>query len=115
MTKVVPYITFMKHAEKITKAATNSRPVLKSVYHSDKFVAVTDSHRAYIATGIYDGEEKTIDPTTGVDVDKGRYPDLSRIKQDESNAEHKQEIDVNSVYETVRAVEIANRLTRGTV
>ena len=114
MGEQVSYLTFMKHAQKVTKSANNSRPVLKTVYHSDKHVAVTDSHRLYVATGVYDGEEKTINPETGVEEEHGKYPDIGRLLIDDNSVKYTQEIDVNAVYDTVRAIEIANRVTRKT-
>lgn len=114
MSGQVSYLSFMKHAEKVSKTANKARPVLSTIYHSDKHVAVTDGHRLYVATGVYDGEEKTINPATGIAEDNGKYPNVERFLMTEDSVEYSQEIDVNAVYDTVRAIEIANRVTRGT-
>lgn len=114
MGEQVTYLTFMKHAQKVTKSAHNTRPVLKTVYHSNKHVAVTDSHRLYVITDVYEGEEKTLNPATGIEEEHGRYPEIERLLMPENSIKYSQEIDVNAVYDTVRAIEIANKLTRET-
>ena len=115
MTAFVPYVTFMKHAKKVAKGPTiKTRPVLSTVYHSDKHVAVTDSYRLYLATGLYDGEEKTLDAQTGQEVDHGKYPDLERLIADSGNAEYTIDVPVNELYDALRAIEIAGRLNKTT-
>jgi len=110
----VPYVTFMKHAQKVTKTASKSRPILGAVIHREDYVAVTDSHRLYKAKDIYEGTEKQIDPTTGLEVDNGNYPDVERLIQDYSDATHVFNIDVTHAYEAVRAIEIASRVNKAT-
>lgn len=112
MTAFVPYVTFMKHAQKVTKSASKSRPILSAVVHREDYVAVTDSHRLYKATGLYDGDEKQVDPVTGLDVDYGNYPEVERLISEESDAKYTHEIDVHSTYEAIRAIEIANRIDK---
>lgn len=110
MTAFVPYVTFMKHAKKVVKSHTaKTRPVLGTVIHRDDYVAVTDSYRLYVATGLYEGEEKQIDADTGMEVNHGTYPEIKRLIQDASDAAYSLEIDVNLAYEAVRAIELASR------
>lgn len=115
MTSFVPYVTFMKHAKKVAKGPTTKfRPILSTVYHSDKYVAVTDSHRMYVATDIYSGEEKTLDAQTGQEVDRGKYPDVERLIADSANADYTYDVPVNELYDALRAIEIAGRLNKAT-
>lgn len=76
----VSYLTFLKHAEHVTKATSASRPVLQGVYHHpDKSLVVTDSHRLYIAKDAHNSEEgKIIAPKTGEEIE-GKYPEVSRL------------------------------------
>ncbi len=114
MTKV-PYVTFMKHAQKVTKSPTcKTRPVLGGVIHRDNYVAVTDSHRLYFASEMYEGEEKNVDPKTGAEITEGNYPDVVRLIQDEGNAKHVYTIDVTHAYEVVRAIELASKVNKAT-
>lgn len=107
----VSYLTFMKHAEKVTRNARASRPVLKGVNHADGYVEVTDSHRLYRASDIYEGEAKLIAPKTG-EVIEEKYPELSRLIPDATSAVASAEIDVSNAYEAVRAIEIADKQAR---
>ncbi|WP_340043271.1 hypothetical protein [Bacillus velezensis] len=76
----IPYIMFMKHAEKITKNAPSGRPVLKGVHHTeDGNLVVTDSHRLYLAKNSVHGSESTVlDPKTGDQID-GNYPTVDQL------------------------------------
>jgi DNA polymerase III sliding clamp (beta) subunit (PCNA family) len=79
----VAYGTFLKHAEFVTKAVSETRPILKGVFHrQDGSLVVTDSHRLYVAK---DGHSRVdgaiINPKTGEMID-GNYPDVSRIIPD---------------------------------
>lgn len=113
MTNFVPYVTFMKHAKKVAKGKdAKTRPVLSTVYHSDNHVAVTDSHRLYLATGLYDGEEKTLDAQTGQEVEHGNYPDVERLIADSNNADCKFDVSVDKLYDALRAIEIAGKLNK---
>src|SRR5690625_5501713 len=107
MGEQVSYLTFMKHAQKVTKSAHNTRPVLKTVYHSNKYVAVTDSHRLYLATDLYKGEEKTLDAQTGQEVDRGKYPDVERLIADSADADYMHDLPVDDLFDALRAFEIA--------
>lgn len=114
MTKV-PYVTFMKHAQKVVKSPTcKTLPVLGGVIHRDNYIAVTDSHRMYYATDMYEGEEKNVNPITGLEIDNGNYPDVERLIQDSSNAKHVYNIDVTHAYEAVRAIELASKVNKAT-
>lgn len=105
----------MKHAQKVVKSPTcKTRPVLGGVIHRDGYVAVTDSHRLYLASDIFEGEEKNVDPITGAEIVEGNYPDVLRLIQDEGNAKHVYYIDVTRAYEAVRAIELASKLNRST-
>ncbi|MEK4970674.1 hypothetical protein MKX29_24020 [Cytobacillus sp. FSL R7-0696] len=77
---MVSYITFMKHAEKVAKAASSSRPVLKGIYHAENGDAiVTDSHRLYVANNCQSAQDTSIiNPKTGEKID-GSYPDVYRL------------------------------------
>jgi len=114
MTKV-PYVTFMKHAQKVTKTASKSRPILGVVIHREDYVAVTDSHRLYLATDVYNGEdEKQVDPISGLEVDNGNYPDVTRLIQEPEDAKYSYSIDVLHAFEAVKAIEIAGKVNKAT-
>ncbi|NYV67601.1 hypothetical protein HYI36_20185 [Bacillus sp. Gen3] len=76
----IPYVKFMKHAEKVTKAVSTSRPVLKGVHHAeDGSLAVTDAHRLYVAKNAHANTAgEIIDPKTGGAIE-GNYPDVTRL------------------------------------
>lgn len=76
----IPYILFMKHAEKVSKTASSSRSVLKGVYHSNNGdLVVTDAHRMYLnKDGNHRKDGAVIDPKTGNEIE-GKYPDTSRL------------------------------------
>ena len=113
MNVFVPYVTFIKHAEKVIKSSKlKTRPIFQTVLHKDSYVAVTDNHRLYFADNVYEGEEKTIDLATGQAVDRGTYPDITKLIQDESHAKITHIIDVLQTYEAVRAIEIASKINR---
>ena len=99
------YTTFMKHAEKVTKAASSGRPILKGVCHSaDGSVVVTDSHRLYILENGYKTDVQTvIDPKTGTTID-GNYPDTSLLLPYEDDALVTLEIDVANALAAVKAM-----------
>lgn len=75
----IPYLTFLKHAEKVVKDVPESKPVLKGVYHREGFVYTTDGFRLYKAKceyGVNDGD--TIEIASGRKLD-GDYPDIERV------------------------------------
>ncbi|MGE0981493.1 hypothetical protein [Bacillus cereus] len=82
----IPYLTFMKHAEKVTKGVSGSRPMLKGVNHkSDGTLIVTDSYRLYVAKKGHTNETtSTINPKTGESIE-GNFPDVSRLIPDKRN------------------------------
>jgi DNA polymerase sliding clamp subunit (PCNA homolog) len=77
----ISYTTFIKHASKVTKSATENRPALKGIFHraEDGALIVTDSHRLYKAAGVYSGGmDAVINPVTGETID-GVYPDADKV------------------------------------
>lgn len=111
MTKI-PYVTFMKHAQKVTKAVSKSRPVLGGVIHRDGNLAVTDSHRLYFATDAYEGEEKNVNPKTGAEIVDGNYPDVSRLIPYASDAKFTAKIDVDKAAQAVKLIESAGKVDK---
>ncbi len=77
---MIGYTVFMKHAEKITKKVSASRPVLKGVHHTDGGdLVVTDAHRLYLAKNAQSQQDGSIVcPTTGQQIE-GSYPDVHRL------------------------------------
>lgn len=76
----IPYLTFLKHAEKVVKDVPESKPVLKGVYHSDGFVYATNSFCLYKAKSSYTaGEGEVVDVATGQILAEGRYPNVKTI------------------------------------
>ena len=72
-------LTFIKHASKVTKKVSGSRPVLKGIHYTEVGVELTDSHRLYQAklpqpqlVG------QIINPETNEVID-GNYPNTERI------------------------------------
>jgi DNA polymerase III sliding clamp (beta) subunit (PCNA family) len=70
----------MRHASKITKAASELRPTLKGVYHrSDGTLIVTDSHQMYQVEGLYFGaKDQIINPVSG-ELIEGAYPNTDQV------------------------------------
>ncbi|NYV67602.1 hypothetical protein HYI36_20190 [Bacillus sp. Gen3] len=107
----IPYVTFMKHAEKVTKTASASRPILKGVFHSDDgSLIVTDSHRIYFAKNAHtNGAESVIDPKTGANID-GNYPDCSRLIPDKSNVKYSVKVPVKESLDAFTALLKASQI-----
>ena len=107
----VPYVKFMKHAEKITKAASKDRPVLKGVFHADDgSLAVTDSRRLYFAKNAHTNESNVvIDPKTGAIID-GNYPDIKRHIPDPDDAKYTVKLDVKEAVEAFNALLKSNHV-----
>lgn len=106
----ISYTTFIKHASKVTKHVGLARPALQGVYHraKDGALIVTDSHRLYKATGIYDGGTDTIiNPVTGEVID-GVYPDTDRVIPENPVAEFQLE----SISRIVRIMKPFSELAR---
>lgn len=105
------YTTFMKHAEKVTKAKhTASRPVLQGAYHqTDGSVVVTDSHRLYkLFNGFQTTEAFIQNPKTGEHID-GNYPDMSRLLPDPHSAEHTFMVNVKELHDAAKAMFTAHK------
>lgn len=113
MTKI-PYVTFMKHAQKVTKAVSKTRPVLGGVIHRDNYIAVTDSHRLYFATDAYEGEEKNVDPKTGAELTDGNYPDITRWIPEPYDAKFSVKINVDMAAQAVKIIEAAGKVGKAT-
>ncbi|WP_226568186.1 hypothetical protein [Bacillus stratosphericus] len=107
------YVTFMKHAEKITKKTSSGRSVLKGVYHSeDGSLVVTDSHRLYLAKNISRGVEGTVlDPKTGV-VIEGKYPDVRRLFPDEGTESARISFDIDILLPGLLALLKCNQVNK---
>lgn len=85
----IAYVTFVKHAQKVTKTASASRPILKGVHHAeDGTLVVTDSRRLYLAKNAHANTlGEIIDPKTGAVID-GQYPDVSRLIPDANDSKY---------------------------
>ncbi|SIR92690.1 hypothetical protein [Bacillus velezensis] len=110
----IPYIMFMKHAEKITKNAPSGRPVLKGVHHTeDGNLVVTDSHRLYLAKNATHGNEPTVlDPKTGDQID-GNYPPVDRLIPSVSNTIAEILFDTKDLLSGVSALLKCNQVASG--
>jgi hypothetical protein len=94
---MIDYKIFMKHAEKVTKNASPTRPVLKGVKHLENGAAVvTDSFRLYVANGIHDRQDGAVITPAGKKVD-GNYPDVTRIIPESSYAKYSLQIEVSEM------------------
>lgn len=97
---MIDYKTFIKHAEKVTKTAPETRPVLRGVFHKeDGSAIVTDSHRLYIAKGVHSRRKDTVLSPDG-EVIEGKYPDVTRVIP----SEYRQTIDVD-VRELIKVID----------
>lgn len=95
------YKKFMQHAKKVTNTGTtDARPILKGVKHfEDGSLAVTDSHRLYIAKDMHCKDDSVLSPD-GKQID-GDYPEISRLIP----TEFKQSLTIG-VDEMLRGVDI---------
>lgn len=77
---MITYKDFMKHAEVVTRSpAIVDRQILKGVKHlEDGSLAVTDSHRLYIATDMHGRTDGAVLDTKGK-VIEGNYPEVKRL------------------------------------
>jgi hypothetical protein len=85
---MLTYETFMKHADKVIKTASESKPELHGVYHhKDGSLVVTDSFRLYKVFGIeHDKELGSIYTPKGKKIDNP-YPNTVRLVQIPENSE----------------------------
>lgn len=102
----------MKHAQKVTKAISKTRPVLGGVIHRDNYIAVTDSHRLYFASDAYEGAEKNVDPKTGAELTDGNYPDISRLIPGLNDAKFTAKINVDTASKAVKLIESAGKVDK---
>jgi len=100
----------MKHAQKVTKAISKTRPVLGGVIHRDNYLAVTDSHRLYFASDAYEGLEKNVDPKTGAELTDGNYPDITRLIPESYDAKFSVNINVDRATQAVKLIESAGKV-----
>lgn len=102
------YLTFLKHAEKVTKNKNlKARPMLQGVHHTDTHVICTDSYRLHrVALPQEHLVGKTINPKTG-DMIEGNYPETSRIVPDTRDALATVQLDVDAVIRFLKAVKAA--------
>ena len=110
----IPYVTFMKHAQKVTKPASKGRPVLRGVIHRDDYIAVTDSHRLYYAEDMYESDEINVNPITGATITEGNYPDIIRLIPDEHDAVFTAKINVSTAQKAVKLIETAGKVEKAT-
>lgn len=87
------YKTFIRHASKVTKSpAIGERIVLTGVKHYENgSMAVTDSHRLYLANEMHNKGEALLS-TTGKEM-KDQFPDVSRLIPDQSEETIKLDVD----------------------
>lgn len=104
---VIPYVTFMKHAEKVSKSAPVGRPILKGVYHkSDGSLTITDSHRLYFAKNAHSNEvESVVNPKTGKAIEEGTYPETSRLLPLKSDAKFTARLSVKEASDAFAALQ----------
>lgn len=109
----IPYVTFIKHAQKVTKSAPASRPVLKGVYHaSDGSLAVTDSRRLYFAKNAHRNSiSQTIDPKSGV-VINDNYPDVTKLLPEPSDAKYVVQLDVKELFDACKVLMAVNKFEK---
>lgn len=109
----IPYVTFLKHAQKVIKTAPASHAILKGVYHApDGSLAVTDSHRLYFAKKAHSNAKPlTIEPKTGAVID-GNYPDISRLLPDPRDAKYTARLNVAEAVGAFKALLAANKLDK---
>lgn len=94
---MITYETFMKHAEKVTKNASEVRGILKGVNHLENGNAVvTDSHRLYLARGIHVRKDSAVITPKGIKVD-GNYPDVTRLIPDNTYTKQSLEIELSEL------------------
>src|SRR5690625_353191 len=75
----INYKQFTKHAEKVAKAVSEQRPILKGIHHDDKgTITVTDSHRLYQAKNVNAPKNAVLCAISGDELD-GTYPNTDRL------------------------------------
>lgn len=103
------YLTFMRHAAKICSSPhltdkVDRYKILKGVFHHENGSLIcTDAHRLYVAKDKHSRTDNAVITPKGK-VLEGKFPDVSRIIPDKSNA--RQEIAVN-VNELLQGVDMA--------
>lgn len=116
----IPYVTFLKHAQKVKKTASAGRPILKGVYHApDGSLAVTDSHRLYFAKNAHSNTESSVvEPKTGA-VIEGNYPDVTKLLPDSRDAKYFVRLDVKQAVDAfavlIKSAQVPDRKAIPTV
>lgn len=111
------YLTFLKHAEKVTKAKhLKARPMLQGVHHTSEYVVCTDSYRLHrVALPQEHLVGKTINPKTGEELIHGNYPNTFGLVPDVNDALATVQLDVNAVIRFLKAVKAAKMTTPDSV
>lgn len=102
------YLTFLKHAEKVTKGKhLKARTMLRGVHHTSEHVVCTDSYRLYrVGTPQPHLVGKTVNPKTG-DTIEGNYPNTSGLVPNVQDALATVQLDVDAVIRFLKAVKAA--------
>lgn len=105
----VSYLNFMKAAANVTKKVSDSRPVLKGVYHKKNGeLIVTDSHRLYeLENSGLALDDVVVDPVTGAEID-GSYPDTSRLIPEDKDAKEVYTFNIDK--EVVKRIDSLNKI-----
>lgn len=107
----VNYKQFMKHAEKVAKSASNARPILKGVNHSDNgTLTVTDSRRIYQAHNVNAPKNVILDAITGDEITAGNYPKVADIIPNDSDADKTYAIDTKELKAVLKAMQPVGRV-----
>lgn len=106
----INYKKFSKHAEKVTKNACKSRPILKGIHHDDKgTLSVTDSFRLYQARNVNAPRNVVLDGVTGEEIE-GKFPDVERLLPDPEEGELLYDYDTKRLLATLKAMQHAGRV-----
>lgn len=108
----INYKKFTKHAEKVAKAASSIRPILKGIHHdAEGNLSVTDSYRLYHAKNVNAPKDAVLCATSGEELE-GKYPDITRIIPKESDARHDIRIgDVKPFIKMIKAMQQAGMMS----
>ena len=104
------YNIFTKHAEKMLKKVSGSRPVLQGAYHqADGSVVATDSHRLYKLHNGYQTEQSFIQNLTTGNMIDGNYPDTSKLIPEAQDAQHSFMVNVKELHDAAKAMLTAHK------
>lgn len=104
------YNIFAKHAEKMLKKVSASRPILQGAYHqTDGSVVATDSHRLYKLYNGFDTSEAFVQNlTTGQRID-GNYPNTSKLIPDAEDAKCTIQVNVKELLDAAKGMLSAHK------